>query len=126
MTKAKLWALTLEHTKRCHLWLVMHYPTIWPVRLRWVEDLEDHWGSCTATHNSHFLIRLRKRGMDPEIAVETLIHEWAHAMTMEFLHFGEKEHHHAAFAVVCNEIEQHWQSRGGREAAERIPMRCLR
>lgn len=126
MTKAKLWAETQEYKKRCHLWLLMHYHTIWPVRVRWVETLEDHWGSCTPYHNSHFLILLRKQGMTPEMVVSTLIHEWAHAMTIEFLGFGREDNsHHAAFAAVCNEIEQHWKN-SGREEAARIPKRCLR
>lgn len=109
----------------------MHYPTIWPVHVDWVEELGGDWGQCSSEHNASFLIQLAKAGLSGtevsvDMALDTLMHEWAHAMTMEFLQFGTCDHHHAAFAVIFNEIGQHWRHGGGKQAAGRIPVICLR
>jgi len=102
----------MDAVKRMTLWLSCVYPAPFPVRVRWTKDCSpEHLGECVPRPDKgYFDIRLRP-GLGFEIAIETLIHEWAHARTLPGRVEGEHAHS-PRFWLDVGEIQRGWEERG--------------
>lgn len=105
------------------VWLGCLFPLAGRVRVVWTNTLAAYpprLGECAHFHRQgRFEIRLRP-GMSAEVALTTLAHEWAHALTMPGMMVGE-DYHSERFYSVYGQIERAWEA-GGRVAAARLCM----
>lgn len=109
--------------KQVEQWLRLHYPPPQPTKIVWVDHIEvdprdttmrkaerergDH-GLCYRTSSGKCRILLSKRTLTVSSAVETVLHEWAHAL---FYHSG----HHDNFWRRYGMIYRHFFEEGGME-----------
>lgn len=117
LTKAKY-----RLVKQCGIWLRCTFSTRYPVAIAFEDDLDGDFGACQIQHKKgtdrwRFLIQL-KTSMEPQLLLETLWHEWAHALTMTDLMVGE-DGHSDRFYSVYGQIERAWNA-GGHIAAQRL------
>lgn len=74
-----------ERAAQVERWLREHFPTPYPVVVRWAARIaDDAYGECYWDSSiSSIVIRLsRRRCRDRDLANSTLMHEWAHAVVM--------------------------------------------
>ena len=103
-------------------WLRKHYPPPQPTRVLWVDIIPvepdenlrkaerergDH-GICYMTDKGECRILLSRRTLTVSSAVETTLHEWAHALF-------KRPGHHDAFWRKYGAIYRHFFERGGWE-----------
>jgi hypothetical protein len=78
-------------------------PPAWPVRTRQIAVKDPReFGSCSFVDDgaeSHFLIHLRK-GMDDDLILFILVHEWAHAVAWTGVRQDYIEDHDAEWGVA--------------------------
>lgn len=84
--------------------------------------MTDHLGLCelqqhNETRKYRWLISLRE-GMNAQMALDTFMHEWAHALTITGMLDGE-DVHSERFYSVFGQIERAWFA-GGKIAASRL------
>lgn len=103
------------------LWLGCLFPLDRPVKVLWSRSVPpDCLGECLHNRRTQsFEVRLRP-GLSGELALTTLIHEWAHARTMLGLQEDE-DYHSDRFWIVLGEITQRWKE-GGHRAAARLTL----
>lgn len=115
--KAPASAETMDAVRRMSVWLACVYPTLLPVKVRWNRRLsKDHLGLCMQ-RNDYIEIQLQP-GMNFELALETLSHEWAHARTAFGRNVGESPHS-SRFWTELGEIQNKWNETGA-FAAKRL------
>jgi len=96
-----------KYQKMCKI-LRKHCPLAYPVSIRRLKMVDD--GDCTRL-DDRFLIRINKRLNECE-AIDTLMHEWAHARAWSHLHDAMdteefiKKSHDAAWGVAYSEVYQ--------------------
>jgi len=111
---------TLKTVRQAAVWLSCVFPTVVPVRVRWATRMRDpdQIGELIPRQD-HFEIRL-KAHLSAFTAIDTLRHEWAHALTVPGLMMGE-DPHSTRFYDVLGQIERAWL-RGGHTAAARLAL----
>ena len=134
-----------ERTLQCERWLRANYPTPYPVVVRWVAKVpadpgdpptsraRGYLGDCYWVRPNTVIRLSRRRCRETWIAVETLMHEWAHAVVMPNdrvwkaqQRHGRCEEHPDEFGLVANRIYRAWYDEGGAleaSASERAPRR---
>lgn len=115
-------------------WLESNFVTPYPVRVKWVRKISGdegepesvlesgHYGECLWEY-PNTVIRLSVLQCDRvELAIETLLHEWAHAMVMPNARVwsvlekrGELEPHPDEFWLAYGKLYRAWYDQGGWE-----------
>ena len=119
-----------DRIKQVTFWLEEYFPTPYPVSVKWCKDIplsdgEDgnpggHFAECYYS-KPNIIIRLSKRkNRDVAIALDSLLHEWAHAATMPNTRVynaleksGSLQDHPEEFWVVYGKIYRSFYDEGG-------------
>lgn len=111
-----------DRLKQVAAWLRDTFPTPFPVYVRMVDrrQLPEQFGDTLRRGRR---IRIRILGNLPwHTAVETLLHEWAHAVCWTFEHVESwKPDHDDHWAVTYGRIYRHFYDLGGAEASRTWP-----
>lgn len=111
-----------KRIKQLIKWLKHHYPTPQPTIVKWVDHLplapdekvtyytriRGDYGICYRYTSGRCIILLSKRANTSSVAVETLLHEWVHALI-------KKPGHHSRFWIKYGKIYTHYYEQGGYE-----------
>ena len=123
---------------QCTQWLQVTFPCEYPVTVKWRKycagfDGKDKkritkyrremgiHGWCWRD-GKKFTITLSSRKCDKtEVAIEVLVHEWAHAMTAKFAKMERRRlsEHDDEFFLAWGRIYRAWDEGGGSEAADK-------
>lgn len=96
--------------------LAAERPTDRPVRVE-VVPISSHWADYNR-ERTHYLIRLSAR-MDRDSMVETLAHEWAHAVAWDASRVDHGEAWGRAYSRCYRVVVEGWRPRTSRAAARR-------
>lgn len=112
----------MRRIRQAHTWLSCVFPTKHPVAVEWSKAIGGYLGLCQLqqherTRKQRYLVQLRPR-LNLQVALDTMIHEWAHALTMSGMMESE-DVHSSRFYDVLGQIERAWLG-GGRDAARRL------
>ena len=125
---------TRRRVKQVHKWLEDNFVTPYPVKVTWVKKVHaeeneppaviksGHYGECV-WESPYVLIRLSSTQCDRvELAIDTLLHEWAHAMVMANARVwsslekrGELEAHSNEFWLAYGKLYRAWYDEEGCE-----------
>jgi hypothetical protein len=126
-------------TRQMEVWLNQYFPTPYPVVVRWTKkiaaDKNDspqikkvgYYGEC-AYVKPNAVIRISFRlNREVSIAVETLMHEWAHAVVMpnervwrKREKVGASQDHPDEFWLAMGRIYRAWYDEGGDEESRKF------
>lgn len=111
-------------------WLRVAHPTPFPVRVRWhsriLLDGDECDGVCWAERRDLICIELsRARNRRLGTAVDTLFHEWAHAMCVTYHHVERTRvfHHDEMWGIHLARLVRDFDEDGGCEDSRRYPTR---
>lgn len=116
-----------QRVAQVEAWLREHFPTPYPVIVRWSPRIAgDCFGDCYWS-SPNVVVRLSgRRCRERAIAIETLLHEWAHAIVMpnERLHrqlkrCGALQEHPDEFWIAYGRIYRLYYDLGGCEESQR-------
>lgn len=136
--------MTLMKTriKQTEVWLNNNFPTPYPVIVKWASKIaaepkapksvkdSGHYGDCSYL-NSNIVIRISlKTNRQISVAVETLLHEWAHACVMQnnrvwsrLSEDAQLEEHPNEFWLAYGKIYREFYDYGGSIEAFRINLK---
>lgn len=106
------------------MWLACTFSPKAPVLVKWSSNLGENLGLCELQqHNVTKAYRWRvslREGINLQVAVDTLMHEWAHALTISGM-LDAEDVHSERFYSVFGQIERAWFA-GGKTAASRLEL----
>ena len=100
--------------KQAEAWLRLYFPPALRTVVRVGQIPRGSEGDCSESNN-HLLVRVNKN-LTWYIAIETLLHEWAHAVAWP----REAEDHNRAWSDVYGKIYRHWYQDGGAEESRKL------
>ena len=131
-----------KRLKQMEVWLNQNFPTPYPVVVRWAHKIAadkgapprvkaiGYYGDC-AYVSPNIVIRISKRtNRDINTALETLMHEWAHACVMQnnrvwsrLSEDEQSEEHPTEFSLAYGKIYREWYDNEGSEEAFEIKLK---
>jgi len=121
--KTKKRMMLEDGVRRMATWCQANYPTKMEVAVRVVDqigDMDDESLGIAYLEEGHTLIKIEILA-DQSIreAMETTMHEWAHAQIMPWLPEWQNDHEDY-FWIVFGRMYRRWHDQGGQVAAKRL------